>query len=153
MGRTQDPADMGIEARDYLADDFDEQAMDSPPEYVQDYQYFADYLRALPAADGRLAELSELLRPFLANDPRLGGTLSPDGEAIRFMDSVVPDGDPGSCEEYFDEFLGNLRADHRRWSAHVAARGAAAAWTLETGWPEVNVCLPHFETTPTTAPA
>jgi hypothetical protein len=69
------------------------------------------------------------------------------------MDSVVPDGDPGSCEEYFDEFLGNLRADHRRWSAHVAARGAAAAWTLETGWPEVNVCLPHFETTPTTAPA
>jgi hypothetical protein len=143
---------MGIEARDYLADDFDEQAEDSPSEHAQDYHAFAGYLRALPADDGRVAELSELLHPFLADDPRLDGTLYPDGDAIRFMDSLVPGGDPEVCEEYFGEFLDHLRADHRRWSAHVAAHGADAAWTLKTGRPEVGVCLLHFETAPTTTP-
>jgi hypothetical protein len=92
-----------------------------------------------------VAELSELLQPFLANDLRLDGTLYPDGDAIRFMDSVVPDEDPELCKQYLDEFLDNLRADHRRWSAHVAAHGADAAWTLETGRPEPDVCLAPFE--------
>lgn len=124
---------MGIEARDYLADDFDEQAEDSPPEDAQDFHSFADYLRALPEADARVAELSEPLHPFLANDPRLGGTFYSDGDAIRFMESVVPDEDPERCEQYLDDFLANLRADHQRWSAHVAAHGGDAAWTLETG--------------------
>jgi hypothetical protein len=149
---SQEPDGRGAEARDYLADDFDQQAMDSPPGHAQGYRDFADYLRALPAADDRMAELGELLRPFLENDPRLGGTLYPDGDAIRFMDSLVPDGDPEVCDEYLDEFLGHLRADRRRWLAHVAARGADAEWTLETGRPEVDVCLAHFETTPTTVP-
>jgi len=99
-----------------------------------------------------VAELSELLHPFLADDPRLDGTLYPDGDAIRFMDSLVPDGDPEVCEEYFGEFLDHLRAGHRRWSAHVAAHGADAAWTFKTGRPEVGVCLLHFETAPTTTP-
>ena len=143
---------MGIEARDYLADDFDEQAADSPAEHAHDYHVFAAYLRALPEADARVAELSELLHPFLANDPRLEGTLYPDGDAIRFMDSVVPDEDPELCEQYLDEFLGNLRADNRRWSAHVAAHGADAVWTLKTGRPEPDLCLAHFETTPTSTP-
>ncbi|MDQ2873546.1 MAG: hypothetical protein M3Y33_01415 [Actinomycetota bacterium] len=143
---------MGIEALGYLADDFDEQAEGSPPEHAQDYRAFADYLRALPAAGVRAAELGELLRPFLADDPRPGGTLYPDGDAIRFMDSFVPDGDPEVCEQYLDEFLDHLRADHRRWSAHVAVHGADAAWTLETGRPEADVRLLHFETQPTSAP-
>lgn len=144
---------MGAEARDYLADDFDEQAMDSPPEHAQGYRDFADYLRTLPAADDRIAELAVLLRSFHEEDEqRLGGSLYPDGDAIRFMDSLVPDGNPEVCEEYLDEFLDHLRTDHRRWLAHVAARGADAEWTLETGRPEVGVCLAHFETAPTTAP-
>jgi hypothetical protein len=149
---SQEPDSTGTEARDYLADDFDEQAADSPPEHAQGYRDFADYLRALPADDGHVAELSELLRPFLEDDTRLGGTLYPDGDAIRFMDSLVPDADPEACGEYLDEFLGHLQADHRRWLAHVAARGADAEWTLETGRPEPGVCLAHFETAPTTAP-
>jgi hypothetical protein len=89
---------MGSEARDYLADDFDEQAADSPTGHAHDYHAFAAYLRALPEADARVAELSELLHPFLANDPRLEGTLYLDGDAIRFMDSVVPDEDLELCE-------------------------------------------------------
>jgi hypothetical protein len=149
---SQESADTRTEARDYLADDFDEQALDSPSESAQGYYDFADYLRALPAVDSRMAELSELLRPFLENDQRLGGTLYPDGDAIRFMDSVVPKADPEVCEEYLDEFLGHLRVDHRRWMVHVAERGANAEWTLETGRPEVDVCLAHFETAPTTVP-
>jgi hypothetical protein len=80
---------MGIEARDYLADDFDEQAEDSPSGHAQDCHAFADYLCALPADDSRVAELSELLHPFLADDLRLDGTLYPDGNAIRFIDSLV----------------------------------------------------------------
>ena len=137
----QEPDGMGAKARDYLADDFDQQAADSPPEPARGYRDFADYLRALPAAGGRMAELGELLRPFLEDDPRLGGTLYPDGDAVRFMDSLVPDGDPEICDEYLDEFLGHLRADHRRWLAHVAARGIDAEWTLEKGRPGCS-CLP-----------
>jgi len=49
------------------------------------------------------------------------------------MDSLVPDGDPEVFEEYLENFLDQLRADHRRWLAHVAARGADAEWTLEKG--------------------
>ena len=143
---------MGSEARDYLADDFDAQAEECPPEFAQGYRALADYLRALQADDGRVLELGELLDPFLRDDPRLGGTLYPDGDAIRCMDSLVPDADPEECGQYLGLFLRHLRTDHRRWLAHVAAHGADAAWTLETGRPHVDACLLHFETAPTSAP-
>jgi hypothetical protein len=143
---------MSTEARDYLADDFDMQAEGSPAEHSQDYRAFAAYLRCLRADDDRVTMLGDLLRPFLEEDPGLDGTLYPDGDAIRFMDSVVPDADPELCGEYLDEFLGHLQADHRRWSAHVAEHGADAAWTLETGRPRVSVCMSHFEAQPTSTP-
>ncbi len=142
----------GGEARDYLADDFEEQAAGSTAGNARGYRVFAEYLRGLPGADGRVAELSELLRPFLEDNPRVGGTLYPDGDAIRFMDSFVPGEGPADCEEYFDEFLVHLRTDHRRWLAHVAARGADAEWTLEKGRPSVGVCPLHLEKAPTTVP-
>jgi hypothetical protein len=131
-----------IKARDYLADDFDMQAEDSPNEVARGYRAVADYLRALTADDVQVIELSTFLHPFLTDDPRLGGTLYPDGDAIRFMDSFVPDADPEICEEYLASFLRHLRRDHRRWSAHVAARGADAAWTLARDRPASGGHLP-----------
>ena len=152
MGLSREPDSKGIEARDYLADDFDAESQDSTPEYAQDYNDFAAYLRALPADDSRLAELAELLRPFLDHDQRLDGTLYPDGDAMRFMVSVEPGSDSEDHEEYFGGFLNHLRADHQRWLAHVAAHSTEAEWRAETGRPEVNACLAHFETSPATVP-
>ena len=96
--------------------------------------------------------MDELLHPFLTDDPRLAGTLYPDGDAIHFMDSFAPGTDPKIYQDYLDKFLAHLRTDHRRWSAHVAERGVDASWTLQTGRPRVSTCLRHFETTPTSTP-
>lgn len=136
---------MSESARDYLGDDFDMQSADFEPESARDYCAFADYLRALPGNDPRMVELGVMLRPFLDNDPGLDGTLYPDGDATRFMDKCVP-GDYGfSHDEYLDLFLAYLRRDYGRWTAHVAAHGDDAEWTLETGRPEVATCLAHIE--------
>lgn len=143
---------MGIEARDYLADDFDAESEDHPPDDAQQYSDFADYLRAIPADDSRLDELAEYLRPFLDNEERIDGTLYPDGDAMRLMIEVTPGADGSAREEYLADFLHCLRADHRRWLQHVAEKGDAAQWRAETGRPQVSVCLAHLEAQPTTTP-
>jgi hypothetical protein len=88
MGLSEEPDGMGAEARDYLADDFNAGAEDHPSEDAEECYAFEDFLRALPADDGRPAGLANWLHPFLENDERLDGDALPD--AMRFMVSFAP---------------------------------------------------------------
>jgi len=124
------------DARDYLADDFAQQADDlvaegtCDPAMAEGYLAFEAWLRARPADDPRLARLAQLLRPFLDDDPRLDGTLYPDGDAIRFMDAYAPTTDPDVCSAYLDDLLAHLARDYRRWQQQIAAAGPSATWRL-----------------------
>lgn len=139
-------------ARDYLADDYDQQGEGYPREYERACRDFAVHLRALPDDDPRMMRLARLIKPFLDDETRLGGTLYPDGDAVRFMDKFTPPTESERREDYLHQLLSRLTIDYRRWLACIARDGANAGWTLETGRPEVDVCLDHFEEEPTSTP-
>lgn len=137
--------DRSADARDYLADDFHMQASDEATELGRDYSDFADWLRELPASDPLLGLLATSLAPFLDDEPRLGGTLYPLGEAIQFMDKSLPPREPADREWYLQRFVTRLERDHRRWRALLAEAGESARWTVESGVPEVTACLDHLD--------
>ncbi len=126
-------------ARDYLADDFNAQANDEEDIAAQnDYYDFEDWLREVSASNPLLDRLATYLAPFLDDDPRLGGTLYPLGEASFFQDFCVPPHEPAHRARYLEGFVNTLERDHQRWRPLEAEAGDNARWTSETGVPIVE---------------
>ncbi|ACL42273.1 hypothetical protein Achl_4322 (plasmid) [Pseudarthrobacter chlorophenolicus A6] len=121
------------EARDYLGDYLNQEAEDHPD--AEDWFYdLEDHLRSLDTSHPICGRLVVALEPFLNDDERIGSMMYPVGETIAFLEREAPG---GPFDSYLAGLTAAIEADHQRWVAHVAAAGTEAAWTVESGPPEL----------------